>query len=363
MQTDTLHVKLAEECLEWQISDSAVKQFRESMHNIVATVNKKFRLDAVGIENSDIIRNLDFLMDAHIHLAEMLMAVYQFRIWHDLLDEAICYAQSIRGRELYEKYFIKMLKTWMISMYGYIKPPEVNELFLSLDWLLRNVYELFESETNEAPISSETSQLLNFLFANDKSKVEEIINSFYNDKKSEEAVVNQLIMPALVEIGRLWGENKITVADEHLATASLRSLYHVFFKSHYTGIRWNQRIAVCCVPGEEHEIGAELLSLYLGNRGWSVNFVGHSTPEGEIIRMLEQNTPFAIILSMSITSHLPALSSLVYRLRGKFPSLNILAGGGGFRQAREIIYKLVDAMPSSFEECNILLENMVKSHA
>lgn len=363
MQTGILHEKLAKECLEWRVSDSAVQQLRESMPNIVATVNAKFRLEAVGAENRDIIQNLDFLMDAHKHFGDMLLTIYQFRIWHDLLDEAIWYAQSIRGRGLYERYFTKMLKTFMISMFSYIKPPDVNELVQPLNWLSNYVYELFELEIEKNLVSDQVSQLLDLLFANNRTKAEELINSFYDVQKSEETVINQLIIPALVEIGKLWSANKISVADEHLATASLRSIYHAFFKSHHKGIKWDQEITVCCVPGEEHEIGAELLSFYLENKGWNIRFIGHSTPEGEIIRMLEQNPPFAIVLSMTLISHLPALDSLVKKLRDKFPAMKILAGGVKNPQAREIIDKLADAMPESFEKCNVILENMVKSYA
>jgi hypothetical protein len=79
--------------------------------------------------------------------------------------------------------------------------------------------------------------------------------------------------------------------------------------------------------------------------------------------MLEQNTPFAIILSIAITSNLPAFDSLVHKLRDGFPSLKILYGGGGFRQTRELVGKLADAMPKSFEEFHIILEKMVESDA
>jgi len=363
MQTDTLHEKLAEDCLEWQVSDSAIKQLHESMSNIIATVNKKFRLEAVGAENRNIIQNLEFLMDAHVHFGEMLLAVYQFRLWHDFLDESLWYAQSIRVRGLYERYLSKMLKTFMISMFSYIKPPDVNELVRPINWLSNHVHELFESETKETPVSIPVSKLLDFLFANDRNRAEELINSFYDERKSEEAFINQLITPVLADIGKRWSENRITVADEHLATANLRSIYQAFFKSHYIGTKWDQEITVCCVPGEEHEIGAELLSLYLENKGWSVRFIGHSTPEGEIIRMLEQYPPFAIVLSITIISHLPALDSLVNRLRDKFPAMKIIVGGGRFHEAREVMNELADAMPESFEQCNTILENMVKSYA
>ena len=172
-------------------------------------------------------------------------------------------------------------------------------------------------------------------------------------------MINQLFFPVLSEVGRLWRENRISVADEHLAVANLRAIYQLFFKARFAKKKQEQNITICCVPGEEHEIGAELLSLYLESKDWDVVFIGHSAPEDEILRTLSQNTPLAVVLSITMISHLPALNSLIQKLRDRFPSLKILAGGGALRlQAKAIIQGLVDGVASSFEECHKLLNKM-----
>jgi hypothetical protein len=79
--------------------------------------------------------------------------------------------------------------------------------------------------------------------------------------------------------------------------------------------------------------------------------------------MVGQNTPFAQILSVTLISHLPALVSLAQKLRERFPSLKILAGGSAVRQAREVILKFVDGVPGSFEDCNRILIDMVNTCA
>jgi methanogenic corrinoid protein MtbC1 len=145
--------------------------------------------------------------------------------------------------------------------------------------------------------------------------------------------------------------------------ANLRSIYRNYFRAIPIKEKKEQKIIVCCVPGEEHEAGPELLSLYLRIKGWDVTFVGHSAPEAEILRKVEQDTPFALLLSVTLIHNLPALVSLTQRLRECFPSMKILAGGNALRNPKKAMQRFVDGVPDSFEECHRMLNGMVNIHA
>lgn len=298
-------------------------------------------------------------MDAHRHFGEMLLSIYHFKIWHSLVNEAIWYYQTGNSRGLSEDYFIQMLKTWIIAIYSFIKPPEAHQLAKPLKWLSENIHILSNAEKYDETLSKEASELLELLFRNEKYKGEQVLRSFFRNSSSDEALINELILPVLWEIGRLWRDNEINVADEHLAVANLRMIYQSFFRMLIPGEKREEKIAISCVPGEEHEIGAELLSLYLERRGWPINFIGHNTPEGEILKMVEKDSPFALILSVSLISHLHALESLIVRLRERFSDLKIIAGGRAFQQAKEAIKQIVDSVPDSFEECQKILYDSI----
>jgi methanogenic corrinoid protein MtbC1 len=363
MKSHEIHDKLEEISKDWNISGHAVKLFRDSLPNIISLVNDKFRLEKPQPENQEIQRNSDFLMDAHRHFGEMLLSIYHFRIWHSLVDETIWYYQTASSRGLSEDYLIQMLRTWIMAIYSCIKPPEVHQLTKPLKWLSENAQKLSKAKKHDETLSKEASELLELLFRNEKYKAEQVFRSFFRNSSSDEALINNLILPVLWEIGRLWRDNEINVADEHLAVANLRMIYQSFFRMLIPGEKKGEKIAISCVPGEEHEIGDDLLSLYLERRGWPVNFIGHNTPEGEILKMVEKDSPFALILSVSLISHLPALESLVAELQGRFPELKIISGGRAVQQAKEAIKQIVDGVPDSFEECHKILDDMVKSHA
>ena len=69
-----------------------------------------------------------------------------------------------------------------------------------------------------------------------------------------------VIQAAQREIGRLWLEDRITIAQEHMATAiSQLALAHLFQRDEFRD-RVNKKILIACVPGEHHEFPARLLA-------------------------------------------------------------------------------------------------------
>jgi methanogenic corrinoid protein MtbC1 len=143
----------------------------------------------------------------------------------------------------------------------------------------------------------------------------------------------KIIQPSQYEIGRLWQENRISVAQEHLATAiSQLALSHLY--RHLPRDPSNGKIVmVSCVEGEMHEVGARMASDFLEMAGFDVRFLGANVPTAHLMRMVREQTPHLLALSVTMTYHLPALRSAVKEVRTVFPRLHIAVGGLAFSWA------------------------------
>jgi methanogenic corrinoid protein MtbC1 len=113
-------------------------------------------------------------------------------------------------------------------------------------------------------------------------------------------------------------------------------------------------VAVVCVPGDVHALGAELLAQYLEYQGWDVLFLGASMPEEDMLRLLEQQQPEALVISIRMIAFLPALRGLVQRVRERLPDMQIMAGG--LPRAATVLNTICDGVPADFEACHHLLE-------
>lgn len=143
----------------------------------------------------------------------------------------------------------------------------------------------------------------------------------------------KIIQPAQYEIGRLWQENRISVAQEHLATAiSQLALSHLY--RHLPRDPSNGKVVmVSCVEGELHEVGARMASDFLEMAGFDVRFLGANVPTGHLLRMVREQTPDLLALSVTMSYHLPALRSAVSEVRATFPGLRVAVGGLAFTWA------------------------------
>jgi methanogenic corrinoid protein MtbC1 len=138
-----------------------------------------------------------------------------------------------------------------------------------------------------------------------------------------------LYQRAMIEVGSRWEKNLITVADEHLATAILESLFFLSGPEIFRTPRNGCRVVMACVPGEYHQIGARVVSDFFEWKGWDSQFLGADTPSGDLVRLVRDRRPDLLGLSISMFFNLPALKSTLDLLRGELPDLPILIGGKG----------------------------------
>jgi signal transduction histidine kinase len=163
---------------------------------------------------------------------------------------------------------------------------------------------------------------------------------------------DEVITPALREIGRRWEERLLGVADEHLATvvveATLGGLVHRFPVS-----KGGPPALVGCVEGERHQVGARMVADLLLFEGWNAVLLGADVPTEDFVRKVRENRPLLVCLSVTMPELLPRLVSLVRRIRGAAPAAKIVVGGGAAAALEDPTKIGADAI---CERCSCVLE-------
>jgi methanogenic corrinoid protein MtbC1 len=138
---------------------------------------------------------------------------------------------------------------------------------------------------------------------------------------------------ALHRVGKLWEANKITVAQEHLATAITQyAIAAVYLRISSTGPR-RGRMIVTGVAGEMHQIGANLVADAMETQGWEVSFLGANVPSAAIVDAVEEKTCDVLCISTTLVANLPTVAELIglVRARLKEKAPRIVVGGGAYR--------------------------------
>ena len=139
----------------------------------------------------------------------------------------------------------------------------------------------------------------------------------------------EVFQPALREVGRLWQENRITVADEHLATAITQTAMSRLYDDLFTGAAPARRLLVAaCADHERHEVGLRMICDLLEMEGWDTVFLGATVPVEDLVETVRRREPDVVALSASIAPHLPRLRETIRALRAGIPDPPLIAVGG-----------------------------------
>lgn len=140
-----------------------------------------------------------------------------------------------------------------------------------------------------------------------------------------------VIQPTQYEIGRLWQENRISVAQEHLATAISQLVVANLYRHLPRAPRNGKLVIVACPPGELHELGARVAADFLDMTGFSVTYLGANVPTMSLVGMIQARRPDAVVLSAATSLCFPELRDTVRAVAEVAgPHLPILVGGSAF---------------------------------
>lgn len=146
---------------------------------------------------------------------------------------------------------------------------------------------------------------------------------------SPESVLLDVIAPVQGRVGREWAANRLSVAQEHAATAiNERAVAALASHPAARTVPERGRITVACVDGEWHALPARLLAEVLKLRGWHVDYLGAQVPTPHLIAHLHRTDADAVALSSSIATRLPAAHAAITACQAV--GVPVLVGGAAF---------------------------------
>ncbi|MFY0757781.1 MerR family transcriptional regulator [Metabacillus dongyingensis] len=235
------------------------------------------------------------------------------------------------GHRLYTEEHIKILK-WLIT--------KVNKGFT-----ISQAVNLLENTnlSSEGPIAVSASsespdhaldlmeELLFALLSFDENQAHELLNKAFSLFSIDKVLID-ILGTLLVKIGDMWENGKITSAHEHFASSFLRSRIGIILHTlPVNGLL--PKVVSVCGPGEWHELGLLIFTLYLRRKGFEVIYLGTSIADGDIDIVLEEVNPKFLFYSCTLQENVSKTVETVDGLSQKYRKLIIGLGGSGFNKA------------------------------
>jgi DNA-binding transcriptional MerR regulator len=144
------------------------------------------------------------------------------------------------------------------------------------------------------------------------------------ERAAMRAVVERVLVPAFEEIGTWWKDDPGAVANEHVATQVVRGrLLSLLRARRYEG---GPRCLAVCPPGESHDLGLLMASVLVAEKGWTVTFLGASTPVAAIEAAIARVAPQAAIAA----AYTRPTANRMMQYRASAPG-RVVLGGPGFK--------------------------------
>ncbi|WP_203361870.1 MerR family transcriptional regulator [Bacillus sp. REN10] len=185
--------------------------------------------------------------------------------------------------------------------------------------------------------SSLSEELLRALLSFDEVKAQQLINQAFSLYTIDKVTV-EILAELLVRIGYMWEKGEITTAHEHFATSILRSRIGMIMHSFpHNGIL--PKVVAVCGPGEWHELGLLIFTLFVRRRGYEVIYLGSSLKDGDIEVVLDTVKPKFLFLSVTLMENLPKTLQLIDQLKAEQADLQIGIGGAAVNEMAEQLAK------------------------
>ncbi len=286
------------------------------------------------------------MLDNHRNHALFLASVLALNGWRLLASTLPWVYRTYRFHGFRPEYFRAELEAWKKAIRAELAPEEADPIVTVYDWML-NQHEFLVSlsqpgkeavaapprPAGEAPwfpfFRAILARDLNQALAQAKARVErpEDLAGFYQD----------IVRPALYEVGNRWERGELTVAEEHLASAVAATVIAAARCHLVTTAARRGRAVVAAVTGELHDMGARMVSHCLEADGWEVSFLGANSPLSDLVGFTQRLRPRVVGLSIAMPYHLHHAQAVIDQLRQvpELAGMPVLLGGQVFSMLPE----------------------------
>ncbi|MBA2347196.1 MAG: B12-binding domain-containing protein [Solirubrobacterales bacterium] len=149
-------------------------------------------------------------------------------------------------------------------------------------------------------------------------------------------ILDELVAPAMKEVGTLWESDMLSVADEHLATATahwLLAQLSPLLKEDQATPRFRMAV-LATTPSERHATGLLVTESVLRRLGFGVINLRGGVPLDALGAMLAREQPAVVGVSLTLSAWAAELEPTIATIRSSAPHARILLGGSGLPPAR-----------------------------
>ena len=141
---------------------------------------------------------------------------------------------------------------------------------------------------------------------------------------SIDALLGEVVLPYLAELGGRWERGEVSIAHEHFASNLLRGRLLGLARGWDGGT--GPRAVLAGGPGELHDLPLIIFGLALRARGWRITYLGADTPLETTMAAARELRPELVVVGATVPGRLDALRPRLTEIARELP---LALGGAG----------------------------------
>jgi diguanylate cyclase (GGDEF)-like protein len=191
---------------------------------------------------------------------------------------------------------------------------------------VRRKYDLFYEDLSE--------RFRDALLAGSAKTAEQVSDQALVVGQDAAAVQARVLAPAMRMIGEFWEQDRISVADEHLATAISHAIAARLFRHLLQGeARSRDRVILAATQGEHHVLGMRMVADVLEGAGYDVMYLGADVPFESLLQTCRKYRPAVLGWTVSMALNVPTLLWEIGEISKLDHPPAVMVGGRGLADA------------------------------
>ena len=349
---------------------NAVTAYKHHMPVLIKFVDD--RLCSMPEMNSLIGNNFPQVMhDNHKHHAAFMATVFSMGNYELLCKTVPWVYRSYHSHHFSYDYFPVELKAWREAIETYLDN-NLNEAIRTIyDWMIDHHDQfivLSESEMlSPMPMNGEwftvKSSFQSSLIVGDHQKCMAIALENVKSLSDIEPFYTHIIHPVMYDVGMLWEQGVLSVAQEHLASAIVGRIMATMSMTSIRVRKQKGAVVVTASPNEFHEIGAWMIADILEIEGWEVHYLGANTPLDDLIQYLLLYEHDVLAISVTMPFNIDKAKDIIESIKKNsvLKNMKIMVGGRVFNENSTLWLTIgADGFAANIEDAKKLMHKWEK---
>lgn len=190
-----------------------------------------------------------------------------------------------------------------------------------------------ESESLE-PMTPLAKRYMDLLLRGSREEASKLVRDAVHSLESIKKIYRDIFERTLKEIGKLWSEKRIDIAQEHYFSHSTQLIMSQLYPD-ITSLSKEKNGSSClafAICGEAHQIGVRMVADFLEMEGWSTYFLGSNVCYQDILNAIDDYRADLLAVSVTMKFGVESAARLVQVLQShdRGSRVKIMIGGQAF---------------------------------